>query len=789
MSRSTIGVEELRRLFKSIATFDCATQDRTHLRRVRQICDSVDDWRQVLSAIPLDKSSFHLEVGVRRADAIAGLTRWCDWFTTNSPGRTRQQAEAYGYLAVLLLTLITMSHAAEGVGKAAEHDCGLCRRLVADDAVRSALLNLYAPDDEPNSDARQARDEWARILPESLQFYRHGTTSLILSGQPGPSSGRQITFALKCVLLPYSNISVIASTTRTYAADHNARGSDGQLVRQMVHVWASTSRWILMDLAEGNTLAEEFIRLRQDTVLPKRASSPAGNVRLDLIRRLGLPLLHALGELHAQGKRHEDLSPTNIIVRREPVAGGGEDYKVTFIDFGRNYLYTRAVGGLEGIDGSYIAPEVRDNADDVAGADLYSLGRILVTLGDVGENKDGTIPDRFYGQAPLIARFIEDLVDAEPERRLIVFRMAPDNPDVYGSLALVLRQELDVTQAALVEDTHLRQYAVPSDRQTVGGAVKAFFPFSREPRKQRRIYRVRKEQKILGNPQRTMYARWLLVFSRLAAINFWVTAMVCVYWLFRDVGIDILNPQQQVVLKLMGAQPNAIPLIDDLRQPDYRLGDIVANLPARVVALSFAFAAIRFYHNILSGVTTRVAGTTTLFRTTAEIAFRTLAVWSSWLVLAANLIQPRWWPLGTAIGYSGVVVCNFFLASFATRTLEQARRHGLSTVPPAHQKVTGLDEVTQWRVTMFFYTAMVWGFGTAIYVGLLKDTYVYALVVVLVNIGLLYMITCGIRAFDVRIGLNRCTLAAERLHCEAEANSGLARPTSEPVKVLVADPV
>ncbi|TCO61992.1 hypothetical protein [Actinocrispum wychmicini] len=772
-----IGAEDLRQLFKHISAFDCSADDRTRLWRIRQICGSDGDWRQVLSAIPLDKLSFHLEVGVRRAEAVGQLARWCAWFRTSAPEGTRQQAGIYGYLAVLLLTLVTIDQA--------PHDCELCRQLVTHDPVRSALLSLYAPDSDAGV---QARDEWARIRPETLGFHRHGTTSLILSGQPSTTSGRQIKFALKCVLFPYAKIPLIASNTKTYAADHNAHDSDGHTVRHMVHVWASTSRWILMDLAEGNTLVEELKLLKQDTtVLLKRTSPLAGNVRLDLIRRLGLPLLHALGELQVHGKRHEDLSPTNIIVRRVPLAGGGEDYDVTFVDLGRNYLYTRAVGGLDGLDGSYIAPEMRDNADDVASADLYSLGRILVTLGDVGENLDGTIPDRFYGQAPLVARFIEDLVDADPSRRLIVFRRHPDDRDVYGSLALVLRQELDVTQAALVEDSEQRQHAVPDDRQTLGGAVRSFFPLSREPKKQRRIYRVRKEQRVLGDPRRSMYARWLIFFSRLAAINFWVSTAVCVYWLYRDVGIDILNPGQQAVLKLIGARSDAIPLIDDLRQPSYRLGDVLTNLPARLVALSFAFASIRFYQNVLSGITTRVASGNTLFRVGAEIAIRSIAIWSSWLILAANLIQPRWWPLGTAVGYIGPLVCDVVLARFATRSLDQARQRGLSTVPPRHQKVTGLDQVLQWPATMLFYTTMVWGFGIAIYFGLLKDTYVYALVVVLVNIGLLYMITCGTRALDVRIGLTRCTLAAERIRCDTEVNGGPAPQTTEPYKVLVTD--
>jgi serine/threonine protein kinase len=771
-----LGVEELRHVFKHVAAFDQSVDDLTRLWRIRQIAERPAQWRQLLAGIPVDKVSFHMEVGIRRSDAITRLTRWCASFALED--RSRQYTETFGYLSVLLLTLFTIDQAAEGATKS--HDCALCRTLVATEAVRSALLDLYAP--EPTEDAAA---EWARIRPESLGFHRHGTTSLILSGHPeDPVSGRQTQFALKCVLFPYAKIPVVANKTSTYAAEHNARDNQGRTVRHMVHVWASTSRWILMDFAEGSTLAEELRLLKRET--PPRRKPLEGNVRLDLIRRLGLPLLHALGELHAHGKRHEDLSPTNIIVRRVPIAGGGEGYEVTFIDFGRNYLYTRAVGGLDGPEGSYIAPEVREDIDDVGYADLYSLGRILVALGDVGENRDGTIPDRFYGQAPLIARFVEDLVDSDPRRRLIVFRLAPGERDVYGSLAVILREELDVTQAALVKESDDRNDAVPDGRETVGNALRQFFPLSREPKKQRRIRRVRKEQGVLGDPRRSMYARWLIFFSWLAAINFWVTAMVCVLWLCRDLGTDILNPPSQILLRQIGVRDGNVPFIDDLRRGDYRLGDVVTNLPARLVGLSFAFAAIRFYQNILSGVTARVAPGSVWSRMTTEFGIRFIAVWSSWLIIVANLVEPRWWPLLTAIGYTGTLVSDIALARFANRGLEKARERGFSTVPGRHLKVTGLDLLRSWPAMMGFYVVLVWGFGTAVYVGLLKDTFVYVLVVVLVNMVLLYMIACGTRALDVRIGLARCTIAAERLRCDDEVNSGPAVLPSAPAPVPAA---
>jgi hypothetical protein len=78
------------------------------------------------------------------------------------------------------------------------------------------------------------------------------------------SSGRQIRFALKCVLFPYSNIPIIARKTRNHANDHNSMDRDGRAVQHMVQVWASTDDWILMDMADGITLAEEIARIKRE---------------------------------------------------------------------------------------------------------------------------------------------------------------------------------------------------------------------------------------------------------------------------------------------------------------------------------------------------------------------------------------------------------------------------------------------------------------------------------------------------------------------------------------------
>ncbi|MGH7930601.1 MAG: hypothetical protein ACREQV_22755, partial [Candidatus Binatia bacterium] len=708
-----------------------------------------------------------------------------------------------GFLSVLLITLITIEEGALSSSESrsdaldgkfrevsdkramSRHNCEeTCQALTRIPSVRSVLLDLYAPDDASpvplspvdREQQKNAVEGWNRLQADSLRFHRHGSTSFILRGLPEWSARGRIQFALKCVLLPYSNVPVIASKTESYATDHDSLDDEGRSVQHMVQVWASTPRWILMDFVEGVTLSEEIEHLKRNPPRSRRgrraqrAVPLTGNVRLDLIRILGLPLLGALGELHRAGKRHEDLSPSNIIVRRRASTGDRYEYDVTFIDFGRNYLYTRVVGGHEGRDAMFVAPEVRSNEDDVVSADLYSLGRILIALGDVGENRDGTIPDGFYGHAPLIARVIEDLIDEKPERRLLIFGTVSKNADIYGCLQEVLEQELDVTQAELEPDSGLREYAVPYGKGPFGSSLTSLFPLSRESKKRRRIYRVRKEQRVLSEPRRSMYARWLLMFSVLAAFNYFITAFVCISWFWRDIGIDILSPPIQVILRLIGVDANGVPIIDDLRQPDYHLGQVEDNFPARMVGLSFALAGARYYQNILSGLTTNVARSPALdgvtSRIVTEVAMRTMAIWSSWLILASNLVQVRWWALATAIGYTGVLLANVLSARFATKYLTMARDCGLSTVPPLHQKITGLDGYRQWGPSMLLYAMTVWVFAIFIHVGALKDVYVYATMVALVNVGMFYVIKTGANALDIRTGLNRCFLAAERLRYE-----------------------
>ena len=102
-------------------------------------------------------------------------------------------------------------------------------------------------------------------------------------------------------------------------------------------------------------------------------------------------------------------------------------------------------------------------------------------------------------------------------------------------------------------------------------------------------------------------------------------------------------------------------------------------------------------------------------------------------------------------------------ARFAIKYLTMAREAGLSTVPPPHQKITGLDSFRQWGPSMLLYSMIVWVFAISIHLGYFKDVHVYATLVAVVNVGMFYVIKGGANALDIRTGLNRCFLAAERL--------------------------
>ena len=63
---------------------------------------------------------------------------------------------------------------------------------------------------------------------------------------------------------------------------------------------------------------------------------------------------------------------------------------------------------------------------------------ILIDLADPNGVQSGTIPDSLYQYAPHLARFIEDLIDKEPKKRLLIFPLN-DRKDLYSIFTDLLK--------------------------------------------------------------------------------------------------------------------------------------------------------------------------------------------------------------------------------------------------------------------------------------------------------------------------------------------------------------
>ncbi len=132
------------------------------------------------------------------------------------------------------------------------------------------------------------------------------------------------------------------------------------------------------------------------------------------------------------------------------------------------------------------------------------------------------------------------------------------------------------------------------------------------------------------------------------------------------------------------------------------------------------------------------------------------------LVLTANLVDVRWWPIASAIGQTVIFYANWAGIAFVGACLSKARKLDMSTVSPDNSMVTGFKQYSQWTPSSFFYATVVWGIGALIVTHHLRDEWLYACLVAAVNVVLFYVIKCGMSASDVRIALQRAVLAGER---------------------------
>jgi hypothetical protein len=209
-------------------------------------------------------------------------------------------------------------------------------------------------------------------------------------------------------------------------------------------------------------------------------------------------------------------------------------------------------------------------------------------------------------------------------------------------------------------------------------------------------------------------------------------------------------------------------LIEPIRVSGYRLPDPARNLPSRIVGMSVALIAAKYYQNILAGLTplSTLGQPDRRRRRTAllvDYCMRAPFLCSALLSFGVNLLAPQLWPLGTAVGYTIVLAATLVISTYVSHVIDDARAVGLSTVPVEGRGIVGLDMYRQWIPSMSCYLVAVWVIGYLILTGVLADIAIYVVGVVIVNLVYFYSIKCGTNARAIRTGLARGMLTAERL--------------------------
>jgi hypothetical protein len=298
---------------------------------------------------------------------------------------------------------------------------------------------------------------------------------------------------------------------------------------------------------------------------------------------------------------HGDLSPSNIIVR--------SGFECVLIDYGPNYLYTRAAGMAGESESVFVAPEVRDNGHDTDLADIYSFGQLMILVGGLTPRHEGIVPDEFYMWHPAVARLLEDHLDADPAHRLAFAGRSLDG-DLTSELKRFRAQfmfELDMSIEVQKEPGLLAN--------TLPRLLNELRLWNGEPGRARRLLRAVQTWR-----QKASNADWFLDSDfgsyvtrqeqQLQKLRRWSVAvafctgyasLAVVWWFLRDFGWSWggtwLIPFQYLFL---GGR-DGFPILDSLRMGDYEFPSKL-NWPARVVALSYALLAAKVYQSIYSRI-------------------------------------------------------------------------------------------------------------------------------------------------------------------------------------------
>jgi hypothetical protein len=119
------------------------------------------------------------------------------------------------------------------------------------------------------------------------------------------------------------------------------------------------------------------------------------------------------------------------------------------------------------------------------------------------------------------------------------------------------------------------------------------------------------------------------------------------------------------------------------------------------------------------------------------------------------------WMLVTAALMLWIVLDNYLSCELATRLARRGER-AFSTIRDS-DLLENLDKFSEWWTLMLAYAVVLIAIAALVRLGLAHDVWVYALVVIALNMVKLYRSNCGKLAPGVRASLRRALVTGERL--------------------------
>lgn len=596
--------------------------------------------------------------------------------------------------------------------------------ILEDQAVRSLLRNTYGVR-LTDSDDRDAEDRW--WAKANLTFHRTGTTSLLITVSHPAAKHR---LELKVVKFEHLANPRIALQTAE-SGDKVRNAPDGN----KVCVYNSTARYVLMQYVHGMTLREYMAKLRR---MPRRA---ADSCRPVVAKRVTKLIIATLRE-YAQLKRfHHDLSPDNVILVGTEAGAGDHEHalgdftEVRLIDWGYNFLLTEQFGQNEASDRlrSYIAPEMFRGKERGVLSDLYSVGRILLELiastsADASDNLDEA-----WLKYPEIAAVIEDLIDCDPDNRMVEVLYAsgirePGDHDDDASLYSKLDKMLELKFLMIEEDRD----SAGSMAELVQAGLEAVTQggFILGPVKAANL-RVK-------NLERSTWAADTFEYESMRESLVWLrTSWVAFSLLFTSIWVMAVAEYTQGV-------------------PTF-----LANAPSRLACLSFAVLGVMYYQNLSGPVSARGLS-------------RGVDLWRHWSLLLSAVLgilttiwAPALWLYSSGVGVICVALdihLNYRLGVKAERSIA----HAFQLPKSRTMEHLLYQRYDRWRPLVGVYGVALVALGLLYSLGQAHDMAAYVVLVILMNVQVV-VVQCIRKGREMRTMLSRLFNGARR----AEAKSGV----------------